>query len=405
MNVLILGKDPSFFHAQGRPGSDTRARHMEYARVLWQATGGKSTVRIISYTPRSKVYREEKLDWGLTLYPTRSMHKAIFLADLLIALPRVLRGWRPNLVTVQKPWEEGVVGYLLSRLTGSRFLPQIHFDLFAEEWLVQKRLNRWRRWVSFRILKRADGIRVVSSSLKKDLTAALRIPAENIAVIPVGVEPPLLPPGFSKEDRKAGIHPDLTGHPLVIYVGRFHPEKNLDLWIEVARKVMLRVPTARFAMAGSGPEWETVRSALQSGAHAERFHLVGSVGRDRIYEFYAAADVFLLTSTFEGFGRAVLESMLSGVPVVATDCAGPMDLIRDGETGFIQKKGDAAGLGGAVADLLLNPEFAARMGNEGRKVAEASFGRERLITDLVKEWLDVAGFGGNNGNFHEPIAV
>lgn len=187
MNILIIGKDPSIFQSGNNIPSDTRKRHILYAKLLRMKCDQDSTLRIISYTPREQTYKEEHLDNGLSLYPTRSMHRVLFLGDVMRLLSRVLKGWRPDLITVQTPWEEGTLGFILSRFLGVKFLPQVHFNLFSAEWKKEHWLNGWRRFIAGLLIKHADAVRVVSNDLKDKMRESLGIEDLKLYVVPIGV--------------------------------------------------------------------------------------------------------------------------------------------------------------------------------------------------------------------------
>jgi len=108
-----------------------------------------SEIRIITYTSVSQPIQTEQVSDGLRIYGTGSIHRATYLFGLLKRLPKVLaKGWRPDVVTVQTPWEEGSLGYIIARLLKAKYLPQLHFDLFSNDWKKEHWLNGWRKQVA-----------------------------------------------------------------------------------------------------------------------------------------------------------------------------------------------------------------------------------------------------------------
>jgi glycosyltransferase involved in cell wall biosynthesis len=95
-----------------------------------------------------------------------------------------------------------------------------------------------------------------------------------------------------------------------------------------------------------------------------RIRLLGR--RDDVAALLRAADLFVLASHREGMPRSIIEAMMTGLPVVATDIRGAREEVMDGETGLLVPKGDAAALRGALRRLAGDPELRARLGAAGR---------------------------------------
>ena len=96
----------------------------------------------------------------------------------------------------------------------------------------------------------------------------------------------------------------------------------------------------------------------------DRVHLLG--WRRDVESVYAAMDIFLLTSLWEGLPRSVLQARASGLPVVATAVDGTPEAVRDGDTGFLVEAHDVEGAAERVLRLLDDPELRRRMGEAAR---------------------------------------
>jgi glycosyltransferase involved in cell wall biosynthesis len=127
----------------------------------------------------------------------------------------------------------------------------------------------------------------------------------------------------------AGAH-----NPVLLYVGRLAPEKNVPLALRAFRVVQQRVPHARMVVVGDGP----LRARLQA-AHPD-VHFAGAQHGEALAAHYASADVFLFPSLSETFGNVTLEALASGLAVVAFDAAAAGELIRDGRNGLLATAGD-----------------------------------------------------------------
>ena len=389
MNVLLIGLDPTIFQTGKTVFGDTRKRHVAYARKLREVCGAASQIRMIAYTPSGTDYRVQELTDGLTLYPTRSFHRATFLLDLARLLPTVLHDWQPDLISPQGPWEEGTLAFFLSRWLGAKYVPQLHADIFTENWSKEHWLNPWRYFLSSRFIRSSDGVRVVSQGLKRNVVDRLGVAEEKVSVVPLGVN---FTPADSRTPRnhyKEQIAPQLSGRKTVLFVGRFCAAKNLDLWVEVAQMVAQRQRDVSFLMAGHGSLMPKIQRLVAEKGIADRFHFLGAVGHEMLPEIYAAADVFLLTSHYEGYGRVIVESFLAGVPVVSTRSGGPEDIVRIGVDGYLTSK--PRDLADAVLSLLADPETAARMGRAGQQRMQEEFSLEILVQRLIGCWVNACG--------------
>ncbi len=175
-------------------------------------------------------------------------------------------------------------------------------------------------------------------------------------------------------------HADGTA-PMVLMVASLTPKKDHVTFLKAAAEVSRRVPEARFVVVGGGP----LRGALE--------RLARELGLEDRVEFrgethdvagaLAEADVCVLTSLKEGCSNFVLESMLVGRPVVATDAGGNRELVDDGRTGYIVPVGDAPAVAARIVELLGDPSLARSMGDAGRESALRKFTVERMVDDTI----------------------
>jgi len=383
INILIISKDSTLLDHEAIIG-DTRKRHITYANILRSKYPG-SRIKIITYTKRSSPKELEYISEGISIYGTNSIHRITFIFGIIKLLPIVLREkWQPNIVTVQTPWEEGVIGYVLSKSLKAKFIPQIHFDLFSDYWLQENRLNYCRKYIAFMLLIRSDAIRVVSELQKEKLVCELGVTENKIRVIPVGVN--FQPVHGGKSEYKEGISPLLIDTKVVLFVGRFYAPKNLHLWVETAEIINRRLNNVMFVMVGNGPMYLDVKEAVINRNLTSKFLFLGYIKHGDLPKVYAASDVFLLTSKYEGFGRVVLEAYMASIPVVSTMCAGTLDLIESGKTGILSHFNDAESLAKSVVRLLEDDQLRVQYGEKGREKVLKEYDNYKLASDLVDFW-------------------
>ncbi|MDO5740571.1 MAG: glycosyltransferase family 1 protein, partial [Ornithinimicrobium sp.] len=175
-------------------------------------------------------------------------------------------------------------------------------------------------------------------------------------------------------DRLTAGHPDA---PLVLYVGRLSPEKDLAALVEPIRA--LSRYGVRLALVGSGPG----RRELERRFAGTPTVFTGYLAGQDLAAAYASADVFAFPSTTETLGLVALESMASGVPVVGADAGGIPFVIDDGRTGYLVPPGNADALTDRIKRLVDDPELRSRMGAAARADAQEHSWRaatESLVT-------------------------
>jgi len=218
-----------------------------------------------------------------------------------------------------------------------------------------------------------------------------RYPGSLIARRPV----PLIPNGVSIDRFTPGSEPDvraefglLPDDIVVGNVGRLSPEKGHSIFLHATRALLERMPDVKFLVVGDGEQ----RTALQD--QSRRLGLDGSViwagARSDVERIYRAMDLFVLPSLWEGLPISILESMASGVPVVASDLPGVRELIRPGQTGWLAEPGNATDLANRMADALSQPEARARV------AAEA--------LDQVVPLYSIDGVAEQYGRIYETLA-
>jgi glycosyltransferase involved in cell wall biosynthesis len=183
----------------------------------------------------------------------------------------------------------------------------------------------------------------------EDLRSRLLVAGfKNVTILDRGVDSRLFSPQRRCKElrREWGSSDD---DPVLIYVGRIAPEKNLALAIESYRAMKSHCDRLKFVIVGDGPH----RRALQR-EHPELI-FAGMQTGERLARYYASADVFLFPSETETFGNVTLEAMASGLVVVAYNYAGAKLHITDGETGVLVRLGDAKAFTVSVCGLLRDP--------------------------------------------------
>jgi glycosyltransferase involved in cell wall biosynthesis len=156
-----------------------------------------------------------------------------------------------------------------------------------------------------------------------------------------------LPAAFASASPKGGG----TNARTIIAMGRLVPQKGFDLLLQAFAGIAARHPAWAIKVLGQGPLKDQLEAQAESLGLKNRVSFVGAVSDP--FPILHAADLFVFSSRFEGFGNALTEAMACGLPVISYDCpAGPADIIRDGVDGILVPREDVAGLARAMDRLM-----------------------------------------------------
>ncbi|HEY2773600.1 MAG TPA: glycosyltransferase [Candidatus Binatia bacterium] len=160
-------------------------------------------------------------------------------------------------------------------------------------------------------------------------------------------------------------------------VGRIETQKNLDVFLDAAARVLAERPDASFEIVGDGSLREHYQAEVERRGLAASVRLPGV--RSDIPEFFAGLDQFWLTSDWEGTPNVVLEAMAAALPVVATRVGGTPEVIDDRHTGRLVEAGDAEAVAAAALELAADAGAARRMGAGAARAASESFSIRAMV--------------------------
>jgi glycosyltransferase involved in cell wall biosynthesis len=163
------------------------------------------------------------------------------------------------------------------------------------------------------------------------------------------------------------------GVPIILGLGRLHPNKGFDLLIRALR----HLPAAHAVIAGEGPERSHLEAIARAEGVAERVHLPG--WRRDTGALLAAANVLACPSRHEPLGNVVIEAWSARRPVVAASAQGPSELIRHGVDGLLVPLDDPSALADSIAGLLADGACASALAAAGRARFEAEFAEAPVI--------------------------
>lgn len=197
----------------------------------------------------------------------------------------------------------------------------------------------------------ADAVVAVSQGVANDLLRYVKIDQSRLHVI----YNPVIDAEVFKKAEEPVEHPWLVSKtaPVVLGVGRLTAQKDFATLLQAFALLRRRID-AKLIILGEGEERESLVRLSRQLEIAEHVDMPGFVKNPSAY--MARADVFVLTSRWEGFANVLVEAMCLGTPVVSTDCPyGPSEILKGGALGRLCRVGDPQAIAQAISEVLRNP--------------------------------------------------
>jgi glycosyltransferase involved in cell wall biosynthesis len=264
-------------------------------------------------------------------------------------------------------------------------------------WYIKGELNnRWLDWLGFVV---SDRILFFCEANRDDKYPSLvRKHAAKIGILRIGIDPAALAEVEKRDKtriiRDLGIDP---GRVNTIVLAQLYRPKGQHFAIEALASLVSDHPELKLYIVGDHviEEYRGYRDELDAlvSRHGLTEHVVFTGWRSDALDILAAMDIVLHPSLSEGFGRAVLESMALGKPVVASKVGGLREIIRHGENGFLVDPGDVDGIASAWRALVTQPALRASFARAARHEVFSRYLLADKIEQLGMLWREMAAKG------------
>lgn len=266
------------------------------------------------------------------------------LRNVLRPLSRYLRRERPDALLAAM-WPLTGIAPVAARLAGvqTTILASEHIDF-----RMTPSLNTSVTWITKKFgclaYEQCDAVVAVSAGVADSISAVTGFPRDRVHVIHNPIKLP------NANIRRSPANKWCHGQPKILTVGTLKSQKNHGLLLH-AFSAIRRWPNATLTIVGDGPlRLELQQLAARLGISA-RVNFAGFHVNPN--PFYASADLFVLSSDYEGFANVIVEALAHGVPVVSTDCpSGPSEILHQGRYGRLVPVGDAEALTCAMESAL-----------------------------------------------------
>lgn len=223
------------------------------------------------------------------------------------------------------------------------------------------------------------------------------LPAGKVRFLGNGVDIDAFDRALAAADRAAtrrslGLADDEVA---IAVIARLEPPKGHDFFLAGFRRLLDSLPRARALLVGYGLDEQRVRRLVHAHGLERSARILGY--RRDVAAILRASDLFALTSIKEGLPRSVVEAMLAGVPVVATDVPGNRDVVAHGETGLLVGYGDVEGLAAALLQLASDRRLRERLVAAARQRAVQRYDERVVVARLVAFYRELLGRAAERG--------
>jgi phosphatidylinositol alpha-1,6-mannosyltransferase len=280
-----------------------------------------------------------------------------------------------------------MAAWVISKITKMPFGVFVYgLDLLRPQSSKQRGIFNW-------LLSSADVVFAISQQTA-ELASQLGVLEDRIRVIHPIINPSELqikvPPRKLKEIYK------IQDKKLILSVGRLVERKGFDTLLKALPLIVQRVPKIHYLIVGGGPFEEELRALVSNLGLSRYVTFAGPKLHSEVASFYAACDIFAMISReipekgdLEGFGIVFIEANYFGKPVVGGRSGGVIDAIIDGQTGLLVNPSDPAQVTDALIRLLTEPEFAQRLGENGKKRVLNHFAGRSVANELSESLLEM----------------
>ena len=287
MNVLMISLDPTLAMEGDSVAGDSRRRHIAYGQHL---TG----LFIVVMGARAKNLKPQRLSERVTVQSVSYREPLSYIWNTYRLCLGICRTNKIDVIATQDPFVTGFIGYLLKRKLGIPLAVQLHGDFLDNRyWLRENFKNpvfgRFGKW----LIKRGDGIRVVSHGIKQKLIG-YGLPERRIWVVPAPVFlAKFKEPSPDKVDDIRRRYSLVKGRA-VLFVGYLTKAKNVDNLLQAAGVISRRHADVRFLLCGDGEERGKLERLSQGLGISDSAIFTGEIPHDELPDYYHASDIFVL---------------------------------------------------------------------------------------------------------------
>jgi len=372
MKVVSIGTDKKMFE----DNSAVLLRSLEYASKMKE-------LHIVVFSLKSDrltAFRHK----NLFIYPTNSISRASYVFDAIKIGGGIIKkgefSINSSVITCQDPFETGIVGVFLKRAFHLPLQIQVHTD-FLSPYFKNSLLNHVRLFISNFTIPKANGIRVVSSTIKESIEKKYPNINLKINILPIFVDTEgIFNFVNSKNEKVEKFSKD------IFMFSRLSKEKRFDTALKSFKKVVDKFPDAGLTIFGDGKEEKSIKKMIMDlGLEGNVILNKPKINTEILLDFKKNQGIFLLTSEFEGYAMTLIEVGSLGFPIVTTEVGiAKTSLFKNKENCLICPVEDVDCISKSVIDFITNEEKRKSFGNNLRdSIKNISLSKETSISQNV----------------------
>jgi len=262
--------------------------------------------------------------------------------------------------------------------------------VFTEHGRFYPDKRKFKRTLVNPVLSRyTDRIIAISEATKDALVKFENISKDRIGVVYNGIEDGNRVPE-KKENLRRSFGIGENGFVMGT-AARLDSIKNHPMMIKGLKRIQQDSPETYLFIVGDGPERAGLETLVTELGLSSRVIFTGF--REDTSFFYRMMDVFLLTSFSEGTAMTLLEAMAAGLPCIATGVGGNLEIVKEGETGFIIPSGDEKALTEKINLLIRDKKLREELGQACRKRFEENFTVKKMVKEYEKIYEEITANG------------
>ncbi len=363
MKILSISLDKKILDEN----SENFQRQKEYADLV-------DEYYVVVFGPKKEIQED-----NLFAYGSGGNNKiSCFFRAYKIAKKIIIGNWKlkieNSLITAQDLFFSGLLGYLLKRKFSIKLHVQVHTDFLSKYFRQESLHNFFQYFLGKFIVKKADSFRVVSERIKQGLFN-LRVNKDKITVVPIYTAIK-----FQISNFKSQKH----GKFIFLTIGRLVAVKSIELQIRAMAEIIKQHKDVGLWIVGEGKERKKLELLTKKLKIERNVNFLG--WQDDLEKFYRQADIFLLTSNYEGWPRVVVEAAFFNLSIIMTDFSSAGEFIVNNENGIIIPINDLNSLKKAMIRLLEDKELRRRLGENAKKTISRLPDKEQTLKLYKKSW-------------------
>ena len=364
--VLLIIKDMTL-------GGGAQKQIVELANGLYERG---LEVAVLVFDRKTENSRTKDLHKGIELLYTRRNYPRVPLLEGVYETIKVILRWKPD-VLYSRLWTTKPVATIAGKLLGIRVVLGVaNSEVHQTERKKHKTLTRFYRRNIYRL---ADIVIAVSEGLRQEVRKTYHL--THVKTIHNGIDVKSIEAITNDKFPHEYFRDDI---PVLVSVGRLAPQKGYKYLLE-AFSIVNETIEARLLIVGDGElKEELIRTTKKLGIQDK----VVMVGEKESRAYISHADVFVISSLHEGMPNVILESMVLGTPIVATDCDhGPRELIENEKNGLLVPIANPVKLASAICKLIKDRSFASELAANAKERSRC-FTRDKMISNYERIFLN-----------------